>query len=744
MRYTAVFTAFMCGALMLLLSPVVAKAGWFWRDGEWVYVPEGRAQTTKAPQTPKEPEQAKPPKEEPAPAKTAAEAPKPKAPAKAPAKEPAKPAPEKPAPKPAKQAKQVVAEKPVVADVTKELRPAQGDGPKFPVSRFVIEYACETGGLPTIEEIGQIQIVLGQTPEGYVPARGGVPTVTTRLGELGGDPAPSFYATALLSINEQIVAYFNGRGIFGVFVTPHTDDIQQRIQHDALGKPESLELVDKRPQGTTVLRIPIFVGRVGSVRTVASGERISQEERINNPAHRRILENSPVQGVSAAEGEEAQGLLQKNLLDRYALFLSRHPGRRVDVAVARGEDPGQVNLDYMVAESKPWVLFHQVSNTGTRETGEWRERFGFIQNQLTGHDDILNIDYVTANFNTAHAAVMSYEAPILGLERVRWSVYGTYGKFKATDVAAANEQFLGESWSTGGDLFVNFFQDKDLFIDFTAGCRWEDIRVVNQIVEIQGRTSLFTPGVGFRVERVNETQTMQGIVKLEWLEEDIGNTDEDDLRRFGRFAPDKDWVVLRWNVFQSFYLEPLLNREEWENPDTPHTSTLAHEVATYFKGHHSLGSRLIPFAEQTVGGVYSVRGYPESVVAGDATYVASVEYRYHIPRALKPSASFKEPREPANLFGAPFRFRPQQVYGYTDWDLILKTFFDIGKANNFEKLPRPLEDNYLLMSWGLGMEFQFLRNLTVRLDYGIALKGIEAREVDEGDQRLHVIATLSF
>jgi len=731
LRYAAVLTAFMCGALMLLLSPVVAKAGWFWRDGEWVYVPEGRAQTTQAPQAPKEPAQAKPPEKEPAPAK-------------APAKEPVKAPPEKPVPQPAKQVKQVVAQAPVVADVTKELRPAQGDGPKFPVSRFVVEYVCETGGLPTIEEIGQIPITLGQTPEGYVPARGGVPTVTTPLGELGGDPAPFFYATALLSLNEQVVAHFNGRGIFGVFVTPRTDDIQQRIKQDALGKPESLELLDKRAQGTTVLRIAIFVGRVGSVRTVASGDRVPQEDRVNNPTHRRILKNSPVQAASAAEGEETQGLLQKDLLDRYALFLSRHPGRRVDVAVARGDDPGQVNLDYMVAESKPWVLFHQVSNTGTEETGEWRERFGFIHNQLTGNDDTLSIDYVTASFNTAHAAVLSYEAPILGLERVRWAVYGTFGKFKATNVAPADERFLGETWSTGGDLFVNFFQDKDLFIDFTAGCRWEDIRVVNQIVELKGRTSLFTPGVGFRAERVNETQAMQGIVKLEWLEEHVGHTDKDDLRRFGRFAPDKDWVVLRWNFFQSFYLEPLLNREEWENPDTPKTSTLAHEVAAYFKGHHSLGSRLIPFAEQTVGGVYSVRGYPESIVAGDATYVASIEYRYHIPRALQPSTSFKEPREPANLFGSPFRFRPQQVYGHTDWDLILKTFFDIGKANNFEKLPRPLEDNYFLMSCGLGMELQVLRNLTVRLDYGVALRGIDAREVDAGDQRLHVVATLSF
>lgn len=96
------------------------------------------------------------------------------------------------------------------------------------------------------------------------------------------------------------------------------------------------------------------------------------------------------------------------------------------------------------------------------------------------------------------------------------------------------------------------------------------------------------------------------------------------------------------------------------------------------------------------------------------------------------------------MFGRPFRFRPQQVYGRPDWDLIFKTFFDIGKANNFDRLPRPLEDNHLLMGCGLGMELQVLRNFSIRVDYGVALRGIDVRAVDAGDQRLHVVATLSY
>jgi hypothetical protein len=77
-----------------------------------------------------------------------------------------------------------------------------------------------------------------------------------------------------------------------------------------------------------------------------------------------------------------------------------------------------VTLDYLVAENKPWTAYAELSNTGTKQTNEWRERFGFVHNQLTRSDDILRLDYATAGFDRSHAVNVDYSFPILS-DRVR-------------------------------------------------------------------------------------------------------------------------------------------------------------------------------------------------------------------------------------------------------------------------------------------------------------------------------------
>jgi hypothetical protein len=83
---------------------------------------------------------------------------------------------------------------------------------------------------------------------------------------------------------------------------------------------------------------------------------------------------------------------------------------------------------------------------------------------------------------------------------------------------------------------------------------------------------------------------------------------------------DDDWTVFKWSLDHSFYLEPLLFREAAHDPDAPHWKTaLAHEIAFSFRGQHAFDNRLIPQEEETLGGLYTVRGYPESIAAGAFT-----------------------------------------------------------------------------------------------------------------------------
>ena len=99
----------------------------------------------------------------------------------------------------------------------------------------------------------------------------------------------------------------------------------------------------------------------------------------------------------------------------------------MDASLSPAEDDYTIALDYLITENRPWLVYGQVSNTGTRDTNRWRERFGFIHNQLTSNDDVLTLDYITAGFDQSHAVFASYEAPFPHADRWRWRVSGFWG-----------------------------------------------------------------------------------------------------------------------------------------------------------------------------------------------------------------------------------------------------------------------------------------------------------------------------
>jgi len=634
--------------------------------------------------------------------------------------------------------------------------PTAPEEPKFKITKFVFEYDQQPHpGLPDLAALANLEVPLGKTPTGYVGPRAGVPSVTLRLGDVPGGSMQSFYASALLQINRGAVRWFNrGHKLIGIYVAPHPADIVEEaettVEQGPDGKPryvERITLTDVRGRERTALRVVVSVGVVGELRTIASGKRVPPEDRINSPMHRRIAENSPVRPTPAGEEGERHDLLRKDLLDNYVMWLSRHPGRRIDVAVApAGKRAGQINLDYLVAENKPYLTYFQLSNTGTADTGRWRERFGFVHNQVTGKDDILSVDYITTCFDDTHSLIGSYEAPVPGLRRTRWRVSGAWDTFTASDVGQADLDYTGESWSAAADLTVNVFQRRELFVDLLAGTKWRNIKVNNVTADMRGEAGFLLPHVALRVERETDIAATRALLDFEWTVSGCHSEDATELEKLGRVAPDDGWQVLRWDLSQSFFLEPLLNRAAWERPDSP-WATLAHEVALAFRGQWAMDNRLIPQAEQTVGGLYTVRGYPESAVAGDTTLIANAEYRFHIPNAFNPMARKDDgsPRGaavPARVLGQRFQMIPRVPYGQADWDLIARVFFDVGRTMNSNR--QTFEENETLMGTGVGMELKIKQNISVRVDWGIALRHGDAGEVEPGDNRVHLVATLLY
>jgi hemolysin activation/secretion protein len=530
---------------------------------------------------------------------------------------------------------------------------------------------------------------------------------------------------------EQLRDYFVEADLLGVYVAPDPQQISE-IGEDLRGRDQS------------ELTLVVATGVITEMRTIASGDRakkggdIDPEQRIDHPLHARILTRSPVRPYDPESDEERDDLLRKDVLDRYLFFLGRHPGRRVDASVAAAEEVGAAALDYIVTENRPLTLYAQVGNTGTSETDYWRERFGLLHTQLTNNDDILSFEYTTANFSDVHALYGSYEAPFPNNDRIRWQVYGSWADLDASDLGVTADDYTSETWLIGGELIANVYQHRELFIDAVAGVRYQDIDVDRRIfgiLPISDEEQFLIPYIGARLDRTTEWFSTQGMARLEW-QSDATDVDEQAINRLGRTAPDKQWWVLRWNISHSMYLEPLLNPKAWRDPSTPESSTLAHELLLRFHGQYAFDYRLIPQEQRTVGGLYTVRGYPQSAIAADSAYIGTIEYRFHLPR------SFTIEPSPREMFGEPFRAAPQYVYGVPDWDLVLKGFFDIGEAQISDRFP--FESNETLIGAGIGVDFLYKRNLNVRVDWGFALDELESAGVSDGANRLYVVATILF
>lgn len=610
------------------------------------------------------------------------------------------------------------------------------EAPTYLIGPYIIRYAVEHPQYPALDDLMKTEVTLGRVETGLVRPGGGVPVVTYTLEELSAQPAQRYSTSALFAVAEAVRRSVAAEGIAAVTVQL-SDREFARVDTPEPGRPL---FTDLRPQGQTALTLVVQAATVSDVRTLAFGERVPFEQRINNRRHNRILDRSPVQPFHP-DDEERRDLLRKDKLDDYVHRLNRHPGRRVDLGITAGEEPGTLVLDYYINENKPWLIYFQVSNTGTKQTTEWRERFGYTHNQLTGVDDILNIDYVTAGFDSSHAFNASYERPLWG-EWLRGRVYGQWNQFTASDVGVQDQEFKGDGYAIGGELIANVYQYRELFIDVYGGARWQNIGIESSF----GDTSLndteenfFITTVGTRLERSTDTQSTFVDLGIEFNLPDAADTEEDKVsNNFQRIDADHDWMTLQWDVTHSFFLEPLLIPSRWGNVDLsdPTASpTLAHEIALSLRGQHAFGDRLIPNFQQVAGGLYTVRGYPESAAAGDSLVIGSIEYRFHLPQAL----GFSE--QPGKLFGQPFRYRPQAPYGRADWDLILKAFFDGARVVNNDR--QPGEEDHTLLGTGVGMEFLFKRNLSIRVDWGVALEEIE-NEVSAGSNRFHISATILY
>lgn len=182
--------------------------------------------------------------------------------------------------------------------------------------------------------------------------------------------------------------------------------------------------------------------------------------------------------------------------------------------------------------------------------------------------------------------------------------------------------------------------------------------------------------------------------------------------------------MLRGRVSQQFFLDT--------------AQSLAHEIQLNARGQWAFGDRLISQETFIAGGLYSVRGYPESATSGDRGVVGSLEYRLHLPRLLP-----VDPKPP-EILGKPFRIQPESVYGFPDWDLALIGFVDAGRTENNHVSGVNESPDETLLSAGAGVDILLRKNFRAQILWGQALKGLDNGEAEAGNDEVYLVFQLRY
>ena len=579
------------------------------------------------------------------------------------------------------------------------------------IDRFEFRYGLAHPALPPVSEIDTVSVRLARS-DGVWHSAAAVEGETLVLGRLAAGNL--FDAGALREVAQGVVRWFNARGIFGVWVN------FPELEASASG------VTDNRPAGDHTARVVVWASQVAEVRTLARGGRFKPAFSINNPKHRQIRAGSPLR--PGATPEQPGSLFRQVPLEEYLHELSLHPGRRVEASIASAGSPGKIVLDYLVNEPAAWQLFSQFANTGTQSTGQWRARLGYQNNQLTNHDDILNVDVITTPDFGTYGTFLSYRIPLLRPAKLFARVFGSYGDFLSSDATLQNLRFVGRNWLGGAELTHRWEVRHGWTLESVLGAEFVHYEIESQIsgsTLAKGFSNFLIPYLSETIGWQGRKASLSSSLRLDSTVGSIANTDTTDgIPTLGRIGADATWTSLRWNLGGTVYLDRLFSK------DAAVAGLPAHELSLRTWGKFLLrGKRLIPQVQDPLGGAFSVRGYPESILSADEFEVGSVEYAFHLPRVFGLG-------EAGRVFGHPFKWRPTSAEQPPDWDLVFRTFYDyayrkvapLAGSGSASGNGVSLIDRSLTMAGaGGGMELVVRQNLSIRCDVGMALN--ELRDV---------------
>lgn len=385
------------------------------------------------------------------------------------------------------------------------------------------------------------------------------------------------------------------------------------------------------------------------------------------------------QYIDKIRAEPGQFIDEKMLL-RDIDFLNRNPFRRVSMIYTSGEVDKTTDIELLVSENRPIMVYYGADNTGLDLIGKDRFFAGFHFGNLFRKGHIFSYQ-LTKSYDSHifEANTFQYTLPL------PWKhllfMYGGYAKVHAELPVFITSNTDGKSAQGSFRYIMPISVSKGFVHDLIVGF---DFKRTNNSIEF----TTFFPVIA---QSVNLTQILFAY-NLKYANSLFKTSlDMDIYYSPGRWIPDQ-----RRSAYQAIrlyannaYVYGLL---KWQSLVNIYKEL---SLSFMFKGQ-AASTNLLPSEQFGIGGYNSVRGYDERELNGDHGVLFSCECR--LPTFSIFKYLFKKIDDSFQILG----------------------FFDYGKIWIYKKIKNQPRSNYAL---GIGPGFRYVIDpvLTFRMDWGYRL-----------------------
>ena len=553
----------------------------------------------------------------------------------------------------------------------------------YEVSNLNFIYGGSYTELPSLEPLKEIQLSIGEK------------TFTISEVKAGANISNHFSLRQIQEISQLPIQYLKSKGYEGIVAFPNPNQI-----HPISAK-------DLRDSNDKSLQIVVWVSHLQSVELQNLG--------VNNSLFGAFQRSS--EEYFSAKGETSQPLISEDL--RFWKRYGSGNGRTSITSLKPGNNPGDVIAVVKIGlkQKQGWSLY--ASNAGTATTGKWILGGSFSYNQMSERDDDIQISYLSSDTRERQAFNAKYSLPLMHPGILHLDLQAGYSSYDASSFAITRIDFEGETRSLDVSLRWNpLHLEKDNYqVGLELGVKGEDVESENSLISGRADVQMLTPRIGVSLQTKGTYLKTMTRLQVRRNTQDIQAFDRSLLG--GVNAVDKS-TRLQLTYFESLKLGKWI-RDHLDN-DLPEFLDRQILLSRFSADVGLENKRHLPQHQFISGGTGSVRGYPESPIAGDSGYFASIEYRMPVGAI-------------------------EQLSSLGTLSTTLIPFFDW--AETFTTDPLPYESDKSIAGAGIGLEMKFSKGLQARVDFAKPLKEINnAGAILDGtksnDSRVHVMLVWKF